>query len=504
MRTSATRRRSRFVALLALLPLLLATAGCMRFTTTTGDSSTAIGLPGAAPGKGWTAAENAKAGMRNWQITHEGAAHAIEGYTDQISALPGQPVRLYVSTTASSFTATAFRMGWYRGRQAREIWHSGRQNGHAQPIPGPTPGTYMIETNWQPSLVLRTAHWPEGDYLIRLSDASGDQRYVPLVLRSRSTAGKVVIVNAVTTWEAYNAWGGYDLYQSPGSLTAPANFAHRSRIVSFDRPFEADGAALFLRDEQPLVAQAESLGLNLAYETSVDLDREPGLLAGAKAVISPGHDEYWSAGMRNEVTAALDHGTNVAFMGANEIYWQVRFTSSPLGDRRRIICFKDGAEDPLSATQPRYTTVQWREWPVSYPESLLVGVMYQCTPVNAPYVVADPSFWGFRGTGVQSGDSFAGLVGPEYDDVHPDRPPNVHVIAHSPVVCGTNQSFSDAAYYTAPSGADVFAAGTMRWVCAMELRCGVTTIDSRGQEFATAVTRNILAAFAAGPAGQTH
>jgi hypothetical protein len=48
-------------------------------------------------------------------------------------------------------------------------------------------------------------------------------------------------------------------------------------------------------------------------------------------------------------------------------------------------------------------------------------------------------------------------------------PRPIEVLFHSPVVCGTTKQheFSDAAYYTTPSGAGVFSSGTQGWVCAL-------------------------------------
>ena len=85
------------------------------------------------------------------------------------------------------------------------------------------PATNMVTAPWRPSLTVSTAGWPEGDYLLRLDASSGARRHVPLTVRSASTAGKVVLLNDVTTWQAYNMWGGYDLYRGPGG------FADRSR-----------------------------------------------------------------------------------------------------------------------------------------------------------------------------------------------------------------------------------------------------------------------------------
>ena len=35
---------------------------------------------------------------------------------------------------------------------------------------------------------------------------------MPYVVTSPSAAGTVALVAPITTWQAYNAWGGYSLY----------------------------------------------------------------------------------------------------------------------------------------------------------------------------------------------------------------------------------------------------------------------------------------------------
>lgn len=51
------------------------------------------------------------------------------------------------------------------------------------------------------------------------------------------------------------------------------------------------------------------------------------MLDGARAVISLGHDEYWTPQQRDAVTKARDAGVNVAFLGANACYRRIRFGS---------------------------------------------------------------------------------------------------------------------------------------------------------------------------------
>ncbi len=495
--------------IVALAALGLLVAGCSSAGGPAGAGSAnrtvrASGRTKPATALPFPVAENRKRGTLGWQIRHVPAPGAVEGFADRVSVLPGQAFRLFVSTTARRWRVEAFRMGWYGGAHARRVWESGWVRGIRQRGPVIAPRTNMVTAAWRSPLTLRTAGWPVGDYLLRLDASTGAHRYVPVTVRSASTAGKVVLLNDVTTWQAYNMWGGYDLYEGPGG------FANRSRAVSFDRPYQHNrrdtGAEWFLSYDQAAVALAEKTGVPLAYETDVDLDTNPGLLTRARAVITLGHDEYYSAAMRARLMAARAAGTNIAFLGANAVFRHVRFASSRFGHDRIVICYKVAAEDPLLGKDNAATTQDWREPPDPRPESVLTGVYYQCNPVSASYVVYDPHNWIFAGTHARKGESFAGVVGPEYDRVDGSVPvPRpIEVLSHSPLTCGGTVSYADSVYYTTSSGAGVFAAGTMRWVCALRgAACGHGVTRAAGL-FVDTATTNLLRAFAAGPAGRTH
>src|ERR1700691_2087698 len=76
--------------------------------------------------------ETALPGTSDWVIRTLGAEHEIEGYAGRASVLAGESFPLFVSTTARSFTATGYRLGWYQGHGARQVWKSGTVRGGAQ------------------------------------------------------------------------------------------------------------------------------------------------------------------------------------------------------------------------------------------------------------------------------------------------------------------------------------------------------------------------------------
>ena len=458
-------------------------------------------------GPGWVAAENRRPGTSGWRITHLGEDHAVQGWTDRVSATNGDRVRLYVSTTAARFWVEAYRMGWYGGLGARLVWRSPSLPGRRQPPPTLTAGTDMVTTRWRRSLIIAVGpDWVPGDYLLKLVAATG-QRYVPLTLRDDRSRAALVVQNAVTTWQAYNLWGGRDLYVGPdGSLET------RSRVVSFDRPYYASGAGEFLGNEYPLVRLVERLGLDVTYWTDIDLHQHPERLLAHRGLVSLGHDEYWSTRMRRGAEAARAGGVNLAFLGANAVYRHIRLQPSPAGPDRQQVNYKPWSigDDPAWKTDPSQVTTDWRRPPLNNPESRLLGAQYECNPTHAAGVVVQPSSWLLARTGVRAGTILPGLIGDEYDRVQPDapRPPRVEVLLHSPLQClGASvrgPSFADTTYYTAPSGAGVFDAATSSWVCQLSRACASTRRSPLTARVVQTATVNLLRVFAQGPAGQGH
>jgi hypothetical protein len=480
------------------------TAACSAAARAVGRGATPkASQPARRPVAGRPVRENDLPGDPHWDIRHLGAPDAIMGYAGQASVRPGEPITLYVSTRARSFRVSAFRMGWYHGDEARLLWRSATVPGHRQRAARVIKPTNTVEADWGPSLTVPTHDWPEGSYLLRLDAENGAQRFVPVTVRSASTAGKIVIKNGVETWQAYNTWGGYDLYNGSGGV---GDYANRSLAVSLDRPYDANGAYMFLCHERKTIELAERSGLPLAYVTSMDIDGDGHLLDGAHALFTAGHDEYWTPQERAHVTAARNAGMNIAFMGANTMFRRTRMARTRLGPRRLVICYKTSyLQDPMYGKDNALVTSDWREPPHPDPESSLTGTLYESNPVTADFVIASPDIWIFARTGVGRGTKFTGLVGIEYDRVNPvypvERP--MQVLSHSPLTCRGVRSYADSVYYTHHGGAGVFNTGTMRWVaCSNGLR--LFGLNRRAGEFTRRVTTNLLHGFADGPAAAKY
>lgn len=451
---------------------------------------------GTTPLPGWVADENALPGTAAWRIPAS-APRSVKGYANMVSAQAGDEVTLYVSTRAAKFHVEAYRLGYYQGFGGRLVWTSTDIAGVEQAAPTVAPVTNMVEANWTPSTSFTVGtDWTQGEYLLKLVTRSA-QNYVPLTVRDDSSHAALVIQGAVTTWQAYNKWGGYSLY-----VGADGTYASRSRVVSFDRPYQTTGGGM-LKD-LPMIALAEREGLDITYWTDLDLHERPQLLTNHAALITLGHDEYWSSAMRQGALDARAAGVNIAFFGANADFRHVRFESSPLGTDRRMVCYKSAAEDPLTGVNNAEVTVNWRQKPIPRPESELNGGFYQCNPVSADLVVAESSSWVFAGTELADGDTLPGLIGLEYDrvDGRVRTPMNIQILAHSPLTCRGNPDHSDISYYTTRSQAGVIDFGTQTWMGG--LRCFAPVDQVTCIPDVERITLNVLETFDVGPAGVEH
>ncbi len=98
--------------------------------------------------------------------------------------------------------------------------------------------------------------------------------------------------------------------------------------------------------------------------------------------------------------------------------------------------------------------------------------------------------------------SLAGMVGNEYAQVDLGVPPPrpLEVLFHSPLTCQHRPGFADVTYYTAPSGAGVFSAGTQWWICGVDPGCTKPGVDAPAVvRTISAITTRLLDAYAQGP-----
>ncbi|WP_225896597.1 N,N-dimethylformamidase beta subunit family domain-containing protein [Amazonocrinis nigriterrae] len=490
--------------------------------------------------------ENRKIGTTDWQLTNPATKREIEGYASLTSVNRGEEIKLFVNTKEPSYTIEVFRMGWYNGAGGRLIIPAIQRVGVKQPNPIEDQATGLIECNWKEPYVLKIPNnsgdltkWVSGIYLAKLTASkSNKQSYIIFVVRDDSRPSDILFQSSVTTYQAYNNWGGMSLYR----WNSRGKQAYK---VSFNRPYAASpnsaaaygiGAGEFLTNLQPkrrtssagweynMVRWLESSGYDVTYCTGVDTHNNSldiyttkPILFLHKAFLSVGHDEYWSAKMRQNVETARDYGVSLGFFSSNSCYWQIRFEPSPITRdmNRTIVAYKESAAlDPFARDKNPandfLVTTLWRSKPVNRPEEAFIGVMYETFQVNADIVIDETApdwllagtqlsldnttkFVATNSTSVVKKMRLKGLLGYEVDRMFRYAPANTIRIAHSPYRYQGGTRYSDMTVYTTDSGATVFATGSMQWnwgldnYNAAQLRPAILSPDAQ------AITHNVLA-----------
>ena len=499
----------------------------------------------------------------------------IRGYASRVSINKGEKITFNITVnpyhwgdayhpTPVPYTIDVYRVGWYGGLGGRLMKHLGPFAGRQQPggtsndagqtVPGCPydSATGMIACNWtgdglgDGSYTLDTslppdnstsADWTSGIYLALLTTnqvhyptGCGDtgtlpcdpdhQSYIIFTVREDARASQVLFQQALATYQAYNNYPddgstGKSLYDS-GSYGPLTDLGTKRAVkVSFDRPYtyaDHTGAGDFLHWELYFVRWLERNGYDVTYTTDVDTHVNGSDLTHHQAVLSVGHDEYWTHEMRQAFESARDAGTSLAFFGANAVYSQIRLEPSSTGvPNRVVVAYKDANLDPVNNPlgNPSLTTVPFRSEPVNAPEQSLVGVMYvdffNAENPALSYVVQNSSNWVYTGTGLLNGAAIPGILGYEMDQYlngfpGPVADPTSYVLlSDSPFTGVSGLNHANSSIYEAPSGAWVFAAGTIDWSWGLDSYVPPAGINTRGVAAPSAAlqqtTANILNRF---------
>ncbi len=466
-------------------------------------------------------------GLSLWYPTsHSERPQRVWGYVDVHSIEPGEGFNLMLSTGPGFGSVVGHvevsRIGFHEGADRRKVYESDVLDVESL---GMNATAAAVGPAWPRALeIADTASWVSGYYSVDFvfQDGSRDGDIAFLVVTQRARSADVLVKLATTTYQAYNRWGGHNLYEweSPSTMDGghlgvfEGEIAlNRGDMVSFDRPTRSE----FWEWEYDFVLWLEEIaqeqGVTVAYASGFDLAESPSLVSDCKLLISVGHDEYWS---KEEFDHVYDRifreGGHTLFLGSNCAYWQVRYvdinapSDTGSGQRgRQLVCFKS-TDDPIShrasADPELLATARFRE-NARRPETMLMGVAYQS---NLPFRNhVDPSY-DFRvettdlpffdGTGLRHGDVIEGILGHEWDNRDPEAtmscpgeprvegaerlwdarrsripeiPPELLTVVFSGAVKDIRglAGLAEAVYFESPAGARVFSAATNRWSWAL-------------------------------------
>lgn len=401
------------------------------------------------------AVENSLEGTEVWVLTNPATQREIEGYASLTSVAQGDSIDLFVNTASPNYRMDVYRMGWYQGLGARHMFGPILRKGTVQPIPKPQEDTGLIECDWSDPYTLKIEKdWTQGVYLVKLQeDQTQKQSYILFVVRDDASIAPILFQLPVSTYQAYNFWGGKSLYATGSGDALPwgAETGIAATKVSYNRPYAFNnnqnaangiGAGEFLTNNQivwrgypissagwnyNMVRWLEKKGYELNYCTNIDTHNGLDLLKRHALFLSQGHDEYWTDQMRDNLEIILQQGSNVAFFGGNSMYYQIRFEPSKItGKPFRIqVCYKDRF-DPVTQKE---SSMEYRD--LDAPESAFLGVQYFADAVDGDFVVANPNHPFFEGTDLKKNDRLPGLLGYEVDHITEDSPKNIEILGSS-------------------------------------------------------------------------
>ena len=417
-------------------------------------------------------AENALTGDGHWlSYEHLAPASTIQGYSSESSVAPGGTLHLHVDSPASSYRVEVDRLGWYGGEGGRRVACVPGCSGSEAPVSQSNPPIVdetsgRLDANWTVTdTVPIGTGWASGyyvaEFVVTSGPDAGDVAWYPFVVTPPAGNESTILVQVpINTWQAYNPWpggaGGRSLYNSNSGEKGAAT------KVSFNRPLtirpENTSSSYYQEPvfgrEVQAVRFLEREGYDVSYVTDADVDREPDILLKHRVDMVLGHDEYWTAAMRDGWDAALAAGHNEIFMGGDIGTWMVRYEDGG----RTLVGYK-GHHDPV--TPP---TKKFRDQIPPEPECELEGVQYDDHTSHGgqgDYIVttaAASNPW-IQAAGLKPGDSIHAAVGYEWDAVTPGcATPPLQVLFQLP--SAGKEGEADAVTFTAVSGGRVFSSGS--------------------------------------------
>ena len=415
-------------------------------------------------------------------------------YLDQLSGTCGDTITVHAASTFNTATVIrAFRIGWYAGAGSRLIWSSApihlsatRFSTKSRPsIPSPKwpiSTTVQIDSSWRPGL-----------YVIATTSGSRVTGVAEFVVRNASTPKPALVIYSGLTNASYSPFGGASLYRGlDGGALATS--------VALQRPLILNGRVAFLKYDVATAQVLDRIGIELDSAMDTDINSSPALLASRTEVILPGHSEYWTKRMYDALRSAQMTGTNIAVLGANEIYWQARVTTNAHGQPVSMFVSRDLTKDPLAASSPQLATVRWRDDPLLDDPSAHLGESYTVTRAHGSFQILSVPSWLAKVPGLHIGAVLTDVAAGEVDgpQVTPPMsiPPATQLIGLG-LLKGPGGKIATAGmtYYTAANGAASFQFGTTNWSCQLMASCpdGITSAAVRNTQWA--LTTSVIKAF---------
>ncbi|WP_205502742.1 N,N-dimethylformamidase beta subunit family domain-containing protein [Rufibacter psychrotolerans] len=327
------------------------------------------------------------------QVTPDMVPQPLEGYSDRLYYKPGETVSFHLRAL-QPHNQLFLQRSIADGEWEDVARHTFQELPQPEALDEAQHGCNWT-IGWQFTL---PPHAPAGYYRALLTNpALKTAAEIHFLVGAATATGKVAVLAPVTTWLAYNAYGGQSLYRN-------AIYAGYVPFVSALRP----NTALTYHG-------TSSLQHNLRIEANIFhwfsqhhqadlypdyyLEAHPELFKDYQVLVLAYHAEYFSEKMYQALRElVLQDKKSLVALGGNQVYWQVRWHQH----FTQVECRKNGRFFQNETKRGGL----WRHTP--QPEAQLLGAQFSEPGMGtyAPYQVLAPDHWLLEGTGTKAGDLF--------------------------------------------------------------------------------------------------
>ncbi|QSJ14490.1 hypothetical protein JYQ62_21525 [Nostoc sp. UHCC 0702] len=462
--------------------------------------------------------ENLKRGTKNWIKTNYATALEIGAFMSAESINKGECIDIKASVIVNgSIKIEVYRLGYYGGIGARLVSSIDNIAAINQPISNEQVDaqTKLVRYDWVKTYTITTDEtWVTGCYMVKLTDKRTTKQCLAFfILRDDTLESDIIYKFGFATHLAYNTFA-YDKINRKSSYSS----GERALQITHDRPWEGNTYNPNIVNSNPLrwevntIRWLEKNCYRVSYCSGQDIDKNGSdFVKKYRVFMNSGHDEYWSFKEYKAIKEAVEAGVHIVSLAANNCYWNIKWHD----DYRTADLYK--LNDPMAGGVVSNYVEDTLNFPPTYRfrDPALLGKAFdgckitgECGLFGVGYIGDIENAYGgydltvkkdhhvFRGTGLKAGSKLTQLLGYEWDHIDPD--PQAQPLTKSgtpnfldciifestipnpiPATSNVSQSFlgtlpmqavqtAQGVYFTAPSGARVFAVGSIQSVWGLD------------------------------------
>jgi len=308
-----------------------------------------------------------------------------------------------------------------------------------------------LHSEYKLQTILRKSFQHSGDTAINIHCQTIGSGFFQVILKGDSSVYKhpviitknqdpeVAILAPITTWHAYNSYGGKSLYRNAKDSGEVNRISTQRPLnsVTYESAHEASNDVYILKNIYDWFKKRYSTAIYPDFW----LEANPDYFDDVETVVLALHCEYFSPSMYKTLKELTDEA-NLLSLGGNQVYWKVRWHDT----FKTIECRKDGEffENTMIPGG------QWRNSQTN--EAKLLGVAFTNSGYNthAPYRVTDPLHEFYNGINVSKEDTFGRkgingrpISGVELDKMNHATPNNAELLAKG---CNPGNSGGEIVY----------------------------------------------------------